>query len=55
MAPPEFLRELEKLQDQIPPFCNDEAFAVIQAELGAPASQVFSSISPEAMAGVVGS
>ncbi|EFN55778.1 hypothetical protein CHLNCDRAFT_57703 [Chlorella variabilis] len=50
VAPPEFLRELEKLQDQIPPFCNDEAFAVIQAELGAPASQVFSSISPEAMA-----
>lgn len=25
VAPPEFLRELEKLQDQIPPFCNDEA------------------------------
>ena len=51
VAPPEFLRELEKLQDQIPPFCNDEAFAVIQAEYGAPASRLFSAISPEAVAG----
>lgn len=51
MAPPEFLRELEKLQDQIPPFCNDEAFAVIQTELGVPVSQAFSSISPQAVAG----
>ncbi|PRW57519.1 putative aarF domain-containing kinase chloroplastic [Chlorella sorokiniana] len=50
VAPPEYLRELEKLQDQIPPFCNDQAFAVIQAEYGVPASQVFSSISPEAVA-----
>ncbi len=108
VAPPEYLRELEKLQDQIPPFCNDQvraawplgclgfyytslpavcrvlpklsactararlhvsrsveqaacgaaalcfaaqAFAVIQSEYGVPASQVFSSISPEAVAG----
>ena len=51
VAPPEFLRELEKLQDQIPPFCNDQAFAVIQAEYGAPASQLFSAISPDAVAG----
>ena len=87
VAPPEFLRELEKLQDQIPPFCNDEvgaavargargpgllprccrrrarplhpttpshalqAFEVIKAEYGVPASQVFSAISPEAVAG----
>ncbi|KAL4451900.1 hypothetical protein ABPG75_007562 [Micractinium tetrahymenae] len=51
VAPPEFLRELEKLQDQIPPFCNDEAFEVIQAEYGvASVSEVFSSISPEAVA-----
>ncbi|KAL4853347.1 putative aarF domain-containing protein kinase [Chlorella vulgaris] len=50
VAPPEFLRELEKLQDQIPPFCNDEAFAVIQTELGVPVSQAFSSISPQAVA-----
>ncbi|KAL4420222.1 hypothetical protein ABPG77_011046 [Micractinium sp. CCAP 211/92] len=51
VAPPEFLRELEKLQDQIPPFCNDEAFEVIQAEYGvASVSDIFSSISPEAVA-----
>ena len=27
VAPPEYLRELEKLQDQIPPFCNDQVRA----------------------------
>lgn len=102
VAPPEFLRELEKLQDQIPPFCNDQAsgaapgapgeglaaaeaqqretwnvrmpggaqewdrsssclcpsppclqaFEVIQAEYGvASVSEIFSAISPEAVAG----
>ena len=50
VAPPEFLRELEKLQDQIPPFPSGQAYAVIQSELGVPASQVFSSLSPEAVA-----
>ncbi|PSC70755.1 putative aarF domain-containing kinase chloroplastic [Micractinium conductrix] len=51
VAPPEFLRELEKLQDQIPPFCNDQAFEVIQAEYGvASVSEIFSAISPEAVA-----
>lgn len=33
------------------PPVNVQAFAVIQAEYGVPASQVFSSISPEAVAG----
>lgn len=33
------------------PTVNVQAFAVIQAEYGVPASQVFSSISPEAVAG----
>ncbi|GMH40522.1 hypothetical protein BSKO_08426 [Bryopsis sp. KO-2023] len=42
---PEYLRELEKLQDQIPPFPDEAAFATIQEELGRPASELFSEIS----------
>lgn len=43
---PEYLEELEKLQDRIPPFSTEEAFAVLEEELGAPPSSIFSSISP---------
>eukprot|EP00887_Chlorella_sp_A99_P007885 scaffold20.g7885.t1 len=37
-------------QDQIPPFDSADAFAVIQAEMGAPAAAIFSSISSEPIA-----
>lgn len=50
VVPPLYLKELEKLQDQIPPFCNEEAFAVIESELGAPVSHIFSSISSTTVA-----
>lgn len=43
--PPEFLRELEKLQDRLPPFPTDQAFAVMEEDLGRPVSEVFSQIS----------
>lgn len=43
---PEYLEELEKLQDRIPPFSTEEAFVVLEQELGAPPSSIFSSISP---------
>ena len=43
--PPEFLRELEKLQDRLPPFPTDQALAVVEEDLGKPVSEVFSSIS----------
>lgn len=45
VLPPEFLRELEKLQDRLPPFPTDQALAVIEAEYGRPASEVFAYIS----------
>lgn len=44
VVPPLYLRELEKLQDQIPPFPNDDAFAVIQLELGQPPAGLFSEL-----------
>lgn len=42
VTPPDYLRELEKLQDQIPAFADKEAMAVMQQELGTPPSQLFS-------------
>ena len=50
VIPPGFLAELEKLQDQIPPFPDEDAYAVISAELGVPASAVFSSLTPSPIA-----
>ncbi len=46
----DFLDELVKLQDQLPPFPTDQAFAEIAAELGRPVSQIYREISPEPLA-----
>jgi ABC1 atypical kinase-like domain len=45
-----YLRELEKLQDQIPPFPSDDAFAVIQLELGQPPAGLFSELGASTIA-----
>jgi aarF domain-containing kinase len=45
VLPPAYLAELEKLQDRLPPFPTPAAMAVLEAELGAPPSALFSSIS----------
>ena len=41
LLPPEYLRELQKLQDRLPPFPNHVAFAIIEEQLGVPMSEVF--------------
>lgn len=41
LLPPPYIRELENLQDRIPPFPADEAKALIEAELGAPIGELF--------------
>ena len=46
----DFLEELTKLQDQLPPFDNDQAFAIIESELGKPVSNVYRYISAEPVA-----
>ncbi len=46
----DFLEELTKLQDQLPPFDNDQAFAIIEAELGKPVSAVYKYISDDPVA-----
>jgi ubiquinone biosynthesis protein len=43
VVPPEFLKELEKLQDTVPSFSSDKAIAIIEAELGKPLPQLFRS------------
>lgn len=46
----DFLDELIKLQDQLPPFDNAIAFKTIETELNRPITSVFSQISPKAIA-----
>ncbi|KAK3263025.1 hypothetical protein CYMTET_28147 [Cymbomonas tetramitiformis] len=46
----DYMTELFQLQDNVPAFPNDEAKALIQASLGKPISEVFSSISAEPIA-----
>ena len=44
LLPPAYITGLTQLQDDVPPFSDDEARATIAHELGAPASTVFSSL-----------
>lgn len=46
LLPKEYLDELQKLQDRIPPFSNDIAFALMEEELGQKLDEVFESIDP---------
>lgn len=46
----DFLDELVKLQDQLPPFDNDIAFALIETELGMPVEKAYREISPTPVA-----
>ena len=50
VIPPSYLAELEKLQDRIPPFPDEDAYTVIGAELGVPASAVFSELTASPIA-----
>ncbi|VXD22420.1 conserved hypothetical protein [Planktothrix serta PCC 8927] len=46
----DFLEELTKLQDQLPPFNHDQAMAIIEAELDQDLDIIYSEISPEPIA-----
>ncbi len=46
----DYLEELTKLQDQLPPFPNDIAFQIIETELGKPVDAIYRWISPEPVA-----
>ncbi len=47
---PDFLDELIKLQDQLPPFNNQTAFEIIERELDMPVNQAYREISPNPIA-----
>ena len=46
----DFLEELIKLQDQLPPYSNAIAFQTIEKELGRPLEEVYSEITPNPVA-----
>ncbi len=46
----DFLDELIKLQDQLPPFDNDTAFAIIETQLGISVDEAYREISPHPVA-----
>lgn len=46
----DFLEELVKLQDRLPPFDNQQALAIIERELDREIDEVFSEISPQPIA-----
>lgn len=47
---PDFLEELIKLQDQLPPFDTERAFDIIERELGMPLGDAYREISPAPIA-----
>ncbi len=46
----DFLTELIKLQDKLPPFDNKTAFAIIEADLGVPLTSAYAQITPNPVA-----
>ena len=46
----DYMDQLTKLQDDVPPFANSQAFDIMEQELGRPISEVYSEISSEPIA-----
>ena len=47
---PEFIKELEKLQDNVPPFSSSKAIEIVENGLGKPVDQVFDEFDAEPIA-----
>jgi ubiquinone biosynthesis protein len=55
LLPPEFIAELSKLQDDVPPLTEEQVVLVMEEELGVPWEDVFESIQPKPLAaGTIG-
>ena len=50
LLPPQFIGELEKLQDAVPPFSQAEVQALVKAELGVLPEEIFAAFEPEPLA-----
>jgi predicted unusual protein kinase regulating ubiquinone biosynthesis (AarF/ABC1/UbiB family) len=50
LLPLTYIKEFTKLQDRVPAFPNEQAFAIIERELGQPINALFAEIEPEPVA-----
>ena len=50
ILPKEYIKELEKLQDTVPPFSHDEACRIVTEEFGMPIDEIFETFSCEPFA-----
>ena len=50
LIPFDFIKELEKLQDNVPPFPSEQAMKIVAAELNKPVAELFLSFSEEPIA-----
>jgi predicted unusual protein kinase regulating ubiquinone biosynthesis (AarF/ABC1/UbiB family)/nucleotide-binding universal stress UspA family protein len=50
LLPPEFIRELATLQDNVPPLSEEQVVSVMEQELGVPWEDVFETIEPQPLA-----
>ena len=50
LLPEEFIREFERLQDQVAPFASEQALAIIEEELEAPVAERFATFTDEPVA-----
>ncbi len=50
VLPDDWATELDKLQSNVPPFPTEEAYQIIQEELGAPVSELFAAFTPQPLA-----
>jgi ubiquinone biosynthesis protein len=50
LVPPEFVDELEKLQDKVEPFSTEQARKIVEEELGQPIDEVFTDFSEQPVA-----
>lgn len=50
LIPPALARELEKLQDEVPPVDFEQVRPVVEAELGAPLEELFAAFDPKPLA-----
>jgi len=50
LVPPSFIKELEKLQDRVPPVSFDQIRKQVEKELGGPIEEIFASFDPKPLA-----
>ena len=50
MLSPEFVKELEQLQDNVPAFDSEAAISIVERELGGPVTTVFDEFEAEPIA-----